>query len=607
MAPHRLNLFEHPVFNKHALEIGLTLMGCVLLLVGVSATYYLLHSFSNTFYPGTVIDGYDVSGLTKAEAANQLATLPPLPTYQVIFTAENTQIASSSTELGLHRATQPTIDKAYTFDQEQPWSVKLGRVLGWLNQPHEESSPWRYDQVALTQALEQLQMQFTTPAVQPRAILGTSGRPNTLTIERGKAGKSLDIDQAITLATDAIAPPPPEATAAGTLALDPAIVTSNPELNDTQVTEARLRAETLVGKNSIFSGDDQRLYLNDKQLVSLLAFPTGLSLEGMNAILAEWQKTVTRPPQDAEFAYDPQTMVVTTFKPPKNGLHLDQEKAQQILETTLQAIESNTDGQKTWEAELPLAVTPPTKTLAETNDLGIDEVIGFGESDYDHSIPSRIHNVALTSSKISNHLLKPGEEFSFNQALGDVSAETGFKPAYVIKDGQTVLGDGGGVCQVSTTLFRAVLDAGLEVTKRRPHSYRVTYYELNQEPGFDATVYSGDVDLRFKNDTDDYILIHSEADSRNLHMEVTLYGTSDGRTTEITNYQKWDARPAPPPVYTVDASVAPGQTRQVDWAASGIRTKFTNVIKDKNGQVIREDEYASNYRPWSAKYLVGPT
>jgi vancomycin resistance protein YoaR len=108
-----------------------------------------------------------------------------------------------------------------------------------------------------------------------------------------------------------------------------------------------------------------------------------------------------------------------------------------------------------------------------------------------------------------------------------VSQKTGFKPAYIIQAGRTVLGDGGGVCQVSTTLFRALLDSGLEVTKRKQHSYRVSYYELDRQPGFDAAVFSGETDLRL-NDSPEYVLLHFSAD-REKYMFVEIYGTSDGR------------------------------------------------------------------------------
>jgi vancomycin resistance protein YoaR len=167
------------------------------------------------------------------------------------------------------------------------------------------------------------------------------------------------------------------------------------------------------------------------------------------------------------------------------------------------------------------------------------------------------------------------------------------------------LGDGGGVCQVGTTLFRSVLNAGLKITPRLPHSYRVSYYELDRKPGVDATVYAGDTDFRFINDTPEHILIHAESDSKNLYMSVNIYGTSDGRTTELKDHITWNARPAPAPQYFPDPTLPVGKLVQIDWAASGISSSFINVIKDKNGKVIREDKYVSNYRPWSAKYLQG--
>jgi vancomycin resistance protein YoaR len=254
---------------------------------------------------------------------------------------------------------------------------------------------------------------------------------------------------------------------------------------------------------------------------------------------------------------------------------------------------------------IPTTTLYPQKSLAATNDLGIKELIGFGESWYAHSIPGRIHNVALTASKINDILIAPGEEFSFNRALGEVSAATGYKPGYIIQGGRSVLSDGGGVCQVSSTLFRALLDAGVKITRRLPHSYRVSYYEIGNKPGFDATVYSGNVDLRFLNDTPGYILLHTTSDSKNLYMTVALYGTSDGRTTEIINYKQYNARPAPATEYIPDPSLPPGKREQIDWAASGISTSFQNIVRKADGTVLYDDTYVSNYQPWSAKFLVG--
>jgi vancomycin resistance protein YoaR len=215
--------------------------------------------------------------------------------------------------------------------------------------------------------------------------------------------------------------------------------------------------------------------------------------------------------------------------------------------------------------------------------------------------------VALTAKKINLTVVKPGEEFSFNKALGEVSAATGFKPAYVIKSGRTELGDGGGVCQVSSTLFRSALNAGLNITRRLPHSYRVTYYELNSDPGFDATVYAGNVDFRFINDTPGHLLIYTETNSKNLWMKIEIYGTKDGRVATISDYKTWGAAPPPPTEYIPDASLPPGAKKQIDWSASGLKASFNYTVHDANGNLKQQETYTSIYRPWSAKYLVGPS
>jgi vancomycin resistance protein YoaR len=149
------------------------------------------------------------------------------------------------------------------------------------------------------------------------------------------------------------------------------------------------------------------------------------------------------------------------------------------------------------------------------------------------------------------------------------------------------------------------LNAGLPVTKRKAHSYRVSYYELNAKPGIDATVYEGEVDLRFKNDTGHHILIHHEVDREHLTMQTEIYGTSDGRTTEIVDHKTWDYKAPLPTEYIPDPSLPKGRRKQIDWSVSGVKASFKNIVKDKNGNVIREEEYFSNYRPWSAKFLVG--
>ncbi len=249
-------------------------------------------------------------------------------------------------------------------------------------------------------------------------------------------------------------------------------------------------------------------------------------------------------------------------------------------------------------------VIEPEITLAKTNQFGIEELVGEGQSNYSHSIPGRIHNILLAAKRINGVLIPKGEEFSFSTSVGEISKLTGYDQAYVIKSGKTVLDDGGGVCQVSTTLFRAALNSGLPITARTAHAYRVGYYENDSKPGFDATVFAPYVDFRFKNDTSAAILIQTEIDEANNILKFKFYGKKDGRISEISQYKMWDVQPPLPEIRQDDPTLKKGVVKQVDFPAWG--SKVTFHYKVTNGsQVLFEKDFFSNFRPWQAVYLVG--
>jgi vancomycin resistance protein YoaR len=590
-------LDTHQLPFHRRLESWLIGLGLGLIILGIGGGWVFVESHADRFYPGIVINDTQVGGLTKLEAYNLLAgkTTPP-GEFQVQVNVDSIVLASSSAELGLHYDYENTLNVGLEYGKTGPLIRRLKQLAKLPTTPVKLQTPLLFDQEKATQFLTQLQHKVDTPGVEAAAKLSVSGAP-TLKITPGQMGRAVELNSTLTqLQTQA---------GLADISLAASVASTGAQLSPDQIKAATDRATKLVGKQIVFTHPDITLSLRDQDLVTFLLFPDGINRPAVEAQVSEWQGKVTREPQDAAFEFDSDTLEVRRFTPPRNGLQLN---TVDIVDQVAQALIELEVDEKTTKVEknLPLAVKPPSKTLESTNQLGIKERIGFGDSEYDHSIPTRIHNVALTTTRITDTIIKPGEEFSFNKTLGDVSAATGYQPAYVIKNGQTVLGDGGGVCQVSTTLFRAVLNAGLPVTKRKAHSYRVSYYELNQKPGLDATVYSGDVDLRFINDTGAHVLIHAEADSRDLYMKVELYGTSDGRTTEIVDHKTWDPRPAPPAVYIPDPSLPTGKTKQVDWATSGIKASFKHIVRDKNGQVISEKEYYSNYIPWSAKYLIGP-
>ena len=308
-------------------------------------------------------------------------------------------------------------------------------------------------------------------------------------------------------------------------------------------------------------------------------------------------------PADALFQFE--SGKVTAFKPAESGRRLNQKKAKELVHsyvTTLTRIDS--PNIKPVAFSLPIDVESPKITTENSNQYGIKELIGVGSSKFKGSISGRVANIVLSASRINGHLIPPGSIFSFNDTLGDVSASTGFQPAYIIKSGRTVLGDGGGVCQVSTTLFRAALDAGLPIVERNAHSYRVSYYEQDSSPGIDATVFAPSYDLKFKNNTDNYILIQAKPDAKNYSLIFEIYGTSDGRLAEITKPTILSQTPPPPDLFQDDPNLPVGEVKQVDFRATGAKVNFDYKVV-KSGEVITQQSFFSNFAPWQAVFLRG--
>lgn len=306
-----------------------------------------------------------------------------------------------------------------------------------------------------------------------------------------------------------------------------------------------------------------------------------------------------KPAKNALFTFEDGK--VTTFREHENGLKV---KTDELLAEIDKSIKDLRTNPKPRTIVLHDEIVQPEIKLSQANNFGIEELIGEGTSDYTHSIPERVHNLTLAASKFHGVLIPKDKVISFVDIIGDISANTGYKPAYVIQNGKTVLGDGGGVCQVSTTLFRAALRTGLPVLERTAHAYRVGYYENDSKPGFDATIFSPSVDLKIKNDTGSSILIQTAIDEENNLLSIKFYGKKDNRTVELSDATVYDVVGAPPPVYQDDPTLPKGVTKQVDFAAGGAKAKFTYKVH-KDNQTIIDKTYYSVYKPWAAVYLVG--
>lgn len=381
------------------------------------------------------------------------------------------------------------------------------------------------------------------------------------------------------------------------------MLTQAADQNPKMLNDALALAEAALDRQIVVSTDVElavdEWVLSGKELVGFYSPSTLVDEALITDYVSSIADQVNRHPVDAKFEFDVQANKVVEFAPPKPGIEIDIGETSRLLANALIA-ETKTD-----QVTLAVNITEPALTLAAVNDFGIKSLLGTGISRYEGSIPSRKHNVALAAERIHGTLVPPDKIFSYNESLGEVSKTTGFETAYVIKNGRTELGDGGGVCQDSTTLFRAAMDAGLPIVERRSHSYRVGYYEQNAKPGLDATVFAPTTDFQFMNDTEGHLLVEMEVIPTTSTLIARIYGSDDGRSGEVVNHVVYDIVPAPPDEYFDDPTLPLGTLKQIDWSAGGAKATFDYVVRNAAGEIVSERTFSSVYRPWSAKFLRG--
>ncbi len=229
----------------------------------------------------------------------------------------------------------------------------------------------------------------------------------------------------------------------------------------------------------------------------------------------------------------------------------------------------------------------------------IREIIGTGHSNFAGSPYNRVHNIRLGADTYHGIIIEPGEEFSTLKHLGPVNASTGYLPELVIKDGKTIPEYGGGLCQVSTTLFRTALQAGLPITARQAHSYRVSYYE---PAGTDASIYNPWPDLKFLNDTDYHILIQARIEGVNIYFD--LWSTHDGREVTVTDPVIYNITAPPPTRYIETSDLKPGEKKCTERAINGANTHFDYTVVYPDGEKV-EKRFYSYYVPWQEVCLIG--
>ena len=320
------------------------------------------------------------------------------------------------------------------------------------------------------------------------------------------------------------------------------------------------------------------------------------------AWLAQYADALYRDPVRARFYFDDDTRELILVAPHINGRELN-------VEGTLAQIMANLGSS---ERRIPFVVdeiVPVVSSDATAVELGITELITQSTTWFYGSSDARKHNIARSAANFFGIVVAPYEEFSFNKYLGSISEDDGYQEGMIIVGGLTIRGIGGGICQVSTTLYQTAFLGGFPITERWEHGYWLDYYNDGQGPGMDATVYSPIVDMRFMNNTPYHLLIENYYDTENEALTFKFYSTSLGRRVVKTGPEFFNMTETPSPAedrWVFDPNLEPGTVLQIDWATPGVDVLVRRTVYNANGDILINESVYSNYIPYPNTFHYGP-
>jgi len=588
-----------------ALLLGLILFSTALLLT----TFGYQLWFAGRVFPGVRVANVDVSGLSTGEAALKLTRelAYPLQGRILLQYGDNAWMATPA-ELGLSLDPQASADAAYRLGRQGGLFANLLAQFRPLPNGQSLAPVVRYDESLAYQYLTTLAGQIDLPAVE--ASLKIEG--TDVLVQPGKEGRYVDV-----YATLALLRPELEAMRDAILPLQ--VVQQPPAILDASE-QADIARKILSEPLELSLPDGQPdsagpWTLDRNTLASLLTisrvqdgdawrYQVGLNSASMVEYLSRLAPDLKLSPQNARFIFNDDTRQLEVIQPAVIGRALD-------VDASLRSINDHlAKGDHT--VALQFVFTDPQITNSRTGEeLGIRELVHAETSYFRGSGPARIQNITAAAAKFHGLLVAPGETFSMANALGDISLDNGYAEALIILGDQTIKGVGGGVCQVSTTLFRAAFFAGFPIVERHAHAYRVGYYEQNsaghseQLAGLDATVFVPIVDFKFVNDTPYWLLMETYVNPRAGSLTWKFYSTADGRSVEMTTTGPVNRVPAPDPEYRLNPELQKDEIKQVDWAAEGADITVDRTVY-RNGAVYIQDSFFTHYLPWKDVFEYGP-
>jgi vancomycin resistance protein YoaR len=549
--------------------LAVVLLAIVALVLGLTFA-----GSSKTLPPGATIAGVSLGGLTTDEAVAMLeARYDAVKSTPAVFTAGPRTWRIRPNELILEIDWRAAVESVRRQgDGIAP--VRGLRRIGTRLFGAEVTPRARVSTALLAHDLDGMQRRVDRPqrqaairfrGLQPEIVPGATGRM----LEREAAARVI-VSSLVSLDRSTRELP---------------VRISQPDVTAADLSPALEQVRTAVSGPVRLTVGDTRWRVPRWRISKILRLPgngmTKVTIGGAGAteFFKRFREQVDRKPADAAFVVLPSDRV--QVRPAKPGLQLDVPAAGRAI---LAAALSPTDR----VAKLVVETAKPERSTREARAMGITGRVA-GYTTYYGGEPNRIHNVQLVARLIDGALIAPNTLFSFNATTGERSAAKGFLEAPVIINGELQTGLGGGVCQVSTTVFNAAYEAGLPIESRTNHALYIDHYPQ----GRDATVNYPDIDLKFRNDTGKWLLVRTFVGSSAL--TVKLYGKPQGRRVESETAPLEET--APPGIDRVPDSTMFTGTQVIEEGGQPSRkTSVTRRVYSRSGKLLSQTTWASWYR-----------
>jgi vancomycin resistance protein YoaR len=586
--------------------------GGLILFFGVVLVWMIAYqlAYAGRIFPGVSVAGVDLSGLSPNDAALKLNQTLSYPiTGKVLFRDGEKVWVASPVELGMVFDPSASALAAYEYGRKGGLFGALAGQIRARGLGADVSPVVIFDQRVAYTYLQNIAVQVDQSVVE--ASLHVEG--TNVVSAPGRLGRALNLDATLIYLAAQL-----QTFRDGEVPL--VIQETAPRFMDvsSQAEAARriLSQPLTITVPNYRQGDPGPWSYDISVLANMLAVEVidngtgaemrvGLNPAALRNSLNDLKTVVDRNPQNARFVFNDETGQLEPIAISAVGRVMDVEASITVINEALLRDEH----------AVTLIVTEQQPAVVDTatgGELGITQLVSEQTTYFYGSSAERIQNIVAAASQFHGVLVAPGEIFSMGSILQDISLENGFAEALIIYGGRTIKGVGGGVCQVSTTLFRTVFFGGYPVIERYSHAYRVTYYEMDRSSakdarlaGLDAAVFFPLVDFKFQNDSPHWLLMETYVNVAARTITWKFYSTSDGRNITWETTGPMNVVPAPSPVFEENPELKTNEIKQVDYAAQGADVTVTRTVW-RGGQVYFTDKFQTHYQPWSAVCQYGP-